>query len=397
MPVIFLNGPKSAGKDQTYDVLKTHFGFEPLRFSDAIYLEVAKTFGVTVKEMKARETKEQPSERLALSRCKSPEFLQWKQSIHESLQRKPGKSKAALNIDASRSPRVALQEWGDFRREQNLHYFINATVARATQALQEIPPITRFCVPDGRYPAESSALHGIGLACGGHFNVLVVRPFANLDMNNANHATERMWRDQPASYWDAIVINDGPIDALPGEVLRALASTGLSISDSLDDKTRRHLMEVSEAQWSGEILLLPAGSRLFPGDRILKLDEKGSIQTAHMQPLPQVGETPRTDGPTYVLRGAQSGVSVLDFSQRTLSVKEEALLRANDFSTQEIRLIGLAGSIEAACNLIDEDCPQFMQPVVDRLLETMGRASDQKCREIVTPSSGNTSPLRALI
>ena len=72
MKLIALCGAAGAGKDTVADMLPAR----KLAFADALYREVAEAFGVTVAELKCRETKELRHERLAMMYCKDVGFME---------------------------------------------------------------------------------------------------------------------------------------------------------------------------------------------------------------------------------------------------------------------------------------------------------------------------------
>lgn len=132
--IVGLLGTRGAGKDTVAAMLQAR-GWRRLAFGDAIYLEVAKAFNVSVEFLQRRESKELPQPELALKHCSDPRFvarvlemdgisylptrlkraLQWlTMPLFLLLQRKA--LTEALN--RPRSPRQILQLWGtEYRRE----------------------------------------------------------------------------------------------------------------------------------------------------------------------------------------------------------------------------------------------------------------------------------------
>lgn len=139
MKLVALCGAAGAGKDTVADML----GLRKLAFADALYAEVADAWGVPEESLRARGTKEVPSAMLPIVSCKDFEFC-------------------AFKIDddwiKSRSPRQILQWWGDYRRAQDPHYFVKAT-------LRAMPPVSlgsMLIITDCRFPNEVAMVRQLG-------------------------------------------------------------------------------------------------------------------------------------------------------------------------------------------------------------------------------------------
>ena len=116
MILLGLAGPAGSGKDTVADYLVERYGFIKFSFSDALYREVAKAFGLESEDLlRDRATKEVPTERLSLVDCLDDEFIGVAvQHVRESRHPDP----------EPLSPRQILQWWGtEFRRAQDSYYW----------------------------------------------------------------------------------------------------------------------------------------------------------------------------------------------------------------------------------------------------------------------------------
>ena len=139
MKLIALCGAAGAGKDTVADMLPAR----KLAFADALYAEVADAWGVREEDLRARTTKEVPSIMLPIVSCKDFEFCAFK--IDDDWSK-------------SRSPRQILQWWGDYRRAQDPHYFVKAT-------LRAMPPVSigsTLVITDCRFPNEVAMVRQLG-------------------------------------------------------------------------------------------------------------------------------------------------------------------------------------------------------------------------------------------
>jgi hypothetical protein len=97
------------GKDTLAAYLIQSYGFTRVAYAEALYLEVANAFGVSVEFLEHRETKETPLEALCLANCCDLGFVAQMLALY------PGEPIA--DLAAPRSPRWVLQNWGtEYRR-----------------------------------------------------------------------------------------------------------------------------------------------------------------------------------------------------------------------------------------------------------------------------------------
>ena len=111
--VVGLVGLRGSGKDTAAKFLMA-CGWRRIAFADALYLEVANAFNVTVEFLQRRDTKESPLPELALANCQDPLFVECflaydknchTQFVQDSVPK-------AEQIRQPRSPREILQVWG---------------------------------------------------------------------------------------------------------------------------------------------------------------------------------------------------------------------------------------------------------------------------------------------
>ena len=143
MKLIALCGAAGAGKDTVADMLPAR----KLAFADALYREVAEAWGVEQHVLRCRETKETPTDILAIQSCKAFGFWPW----------------AAENLTAAlyeSSPRQILQWWGDYRRAQDPDYFVKLTGAEV-EILGSYGAIDAV-VTDVRFPNEAALVRQLG-------------------------------------------------------------------------------------------------------------------------------------------------------------------------------------------------------------------------------------------
>jgi hypothetical protein len=194
-----LIGYPGSGKDSCAEALAP-YGFRPIAFADALRHEVADAWRVDVRMLTDRPTKETALPALAVGMCGEPRFLHWAvfhgHSLHEP-----------------RSPRWVLQRWGsEFRRSQDPAYWVRQVerwIGRRTGLGH-----TRFVVTDVRMDNEAAMVRQLG----GHL-VRVHRPdLPDMPADTRSHSSNA--HDSLAV--DAVIHNDGSLDALHAEVVRVL-------------------------------------------------------------------------------------------------------------------------------------------------------------------------------
>ncbi len=130
MRLIGLAGPARVGKDTIADYLVEKYNFVKFSFSDALYSEVSRAFGVPVDALMRPDLKEEPTQWLSLRQCSDDAFVDvmersmaFRMSKYATLADLERDRTAFL--DAPRSPRWVLQRWGtEYRRAQDPEYWI---------------------------------------------------------------------------------------------------------------------------------------------------------------------------------------------------------------------------------------------------------------------------------
>lgn len=198
MKLIALCGAAGAGKDTVADMLPAR----KLAFADTLYAEVAAAFGVTVADLKRRETKETPIRELAQDQTFSDDFDEYIERVHGT----------HWSDSEPRSPRQILQWWGDYRRAQDLDYFVTET----RRVLRTIDCSTDdFVITDVRFPNEAALVRQLG---GQLWQIR--RP--GYEAGGTGHASDT---DGSEFAPDRVVVNGGSLEDLRATVLAAWEGT----------------------------------------------------------------------------------------------------------------------------------------------------------------------------
>jgi hypothetical protein len=196
--IIGLTGRPGSGKDSCAHALLP-LGFRSIAFADALRAEIAQAWGVDVRMLTDRATKEVPLLALAISMCNDPRFLHWATRCGHSLYE-------------PRSPRWVLQRWGsDFRREQDPDYWV--CIVRRWAGRKIGVGLHRIVITDVRLPNEAALVRDLGGKL-----VRVHRPdLPPMAADTASHSSEA--HDLVS---DAVIHNDGNLDELRDEVMRVV-------------------------------------------------------------------------------------------------------------------------------------------------------------------------------
>lgn len=197
--IIGLTGRPGSGKDSCARSMLP-LGFRSVAFADALRVEVARAWGIGLAMLTDRVTKEVPLPAMAVGMCQEPRFVNWA-------------LRAGLDLVQPRSPRWVLQRWGtDFRREMDPDYWV-CIVHRLAGRHAGIG-LDRLVITDVRMPNEAALVHHLG----GRL-VRVHRPdLPPMATDTAGHSSEA----HGALAVDAVIHNDGSLDALQGEVQRVV-------------------------------------------------------------------------------------------------------------------------------------------------------------------------------
>jgi hypothetical protein len=149
--VVGLIGLKGSGKDTAASFLKAR-GFVRVAFADALYQEVADTYGVQLDLLQNRDTKETPLEALALKHCRDSRFIAVCRRLDPY-----GTNEEFL--EKWRSPRQILQWWGtDYRRKIDKDSYWLDLIRGIINAYPE----TDFVITDVRFPNEADFVTALG-------------------------------------------------------------------------------------------------------------------------------------------------------------------------------------------------------------------------------------------
>jgi hypothetical protein len=204
-PLIGLTGHAGCGKDSCAAALAAG-GWHTIAFADALRVEVAAAFHIDIRELTERASKEQPRKSLAVGNAENANWLRFA-AMH------------GHSFIEPRSPRWALQRWGEFRRTADPHHWVRHVVGWVKSERARGAP--GLVVTDVRFANEALAMRGLD----GH----VVRVHRTghtpqLAADTANHESER--HEQITV--DADIRNDGTLAQLSAEawrVVSALAQT----------------------------------------------------------------------------------------------------------------------------------------------------------------------------
>lgn len=199
--LIGLCGAAGAGKDACAELLAP-FGYVCAAFADALREEVAAAFGIDVRQLTDRVSKETPVPELAIERSTEPGFAIWMAQLEHDL-------------SVPRSARWIMQRWGtEYRRIGHRDYWVDVMRSRIQHA--RAGGWHRIVVTDVRFPNEAHAIQDLGGTV-----ARVVRPGAGAELapDTAQHLSEIAAVAPDA----AIVHNDGDLEHLRWELARVFA------------------------------------------------------------------------------------------------------------------------------------------------------------------------------
>lgn len=202
--LIGLTGPKGSGKDTVASLLRTHAGFYPIAFADALREEIGHAFCIEPLYLIRPETKEHPLSDLALRKCLSDAFVGRMALQH--LDRG-----VDIDMDAPRSPRQIMQWWGtEYRRTQDADYW-TVMLERRIERLIMSGDQRRIVVTDVRFDNEVACIRAEEFG-----GVLWQVTRTGRDVPEGSHVSEVTGEQfEP----DAVIDNSGDIRHLQQQVL----------------------------------------------------------------------------------------------------------------------------------------------------------------------------------
>ncbi len=149
--VVGLVGLRGSGKDTAAKALVAK-GWCRTAFADALYIEVARAFGVSVEFLGDRDKKEKPQAELALANCKDQLFVAvLLAEAGLQLGKSDGRTVRAF-LRKPRSPREIMQKWGtEYRRMTFRDDYWREQVYQQIKANPEL----NFVITDVRFPDEA--------------------------------------------------------------------------------------------------------------------------------------------------------------------------------------------------------------------------------------------------
>lgn len=163
--LIGFTGRVCAGKDTAAAILCSGGQWASIAFADALRLEIAAAWGVDVRALTERRTKDKTTPVLRAGGSSSAFWHAWAQSQGHCL-------------NTPRSPRWAMQQWGSYRRASDPAYWVRHVTYWVQYQRQQADRAGRPChlvVTDCRLPIEAEALRALG----GHI-VRIHRPGAHV-------------------------------------------------------------------------------------------------------------------------------------------------------------------------------------------------------------------------
>lgn len=170
--LVGLLGAKGSGKDTAARYLIEGLsangspvaGFRRIGFADALYLEVARAFGVTVEFLSNRDTKETPLRELALENCSDLAFIETVALLEGVQLGAVGEQRndtARMFLAKPRSPRFVLQTWGTEYRRRGARGCDSYWLDQVTTVV-DASPKTHFVVTDVRFENEAQFIERAG-------------------------------------------------------------------------------------------------------------------------------------------------------------------------------------------------------------------------------------------
>lgn len=158
--IIGLCGLAGSGKDTVAQLLATHLRFSQMAFADALRAEICQAYRIDPSLLTRRDTKETPTQSLALSRCSTGNGFAMA-VIEQCKWLEPGKS-IKDEFQAPRSARQIMQWWGtEYRRTYSGQDYWTRTLKARVHAQQQSKQF-RHVISDVRFANEAAAVRAMG-------------------------------------------------------------------------------------------------------------------------------------------------------------------------------------------------------------------------------------------
>lgn len=215
--LIGLTGAAGAGKDSVANVLQA-IGFSRMAFADALRIEVAEAFAVDLPLLTDLRRKDDTTPLLAVGSARNARWIEWAVRI------------CGYSLTLPRSPRWAMQQWGDFRRAERDDYWVRHVmhwVMQERRLAERRGQPAQVVVSDVRLQIEADAIR----EAGGHI-VRVHRPdLPAMAADTAAHNSEQHTRIASTGE----IHNDGSLLDLAAEVARVVTALQEAEHDALTD------------------------------------------------------------------------------------------------------------------------------------------------------------------
>ncbi len=197
MILIGLTGFAGAGKDLVATLLQEAHGAQSFRlaFADKLRAEVCEAYGCPIELLTDSTLKNLPSPAMHIENCQNPEFREfWARTFPPT---NPWRSDP--------SPRVVMQTWGDYRRQQSSEYFVFYAAGAWRKAEDDGAGLT--VVTDTRFANEA-----LTLCTNGGTIWRVSRPGVSAVNSHNSETSLGTW---PVNQ---LIVNDGDVSLLRKKV-----------------------------------------------------------------------------------------------------------------------------------------------------------------------------------
>ncbi len=187
MITIGLTGPSGAGKDTVARVLEQRFRIATLSFAAVLKREIVDAFDADDALFFDPALKMKATDGLTLRCCRDPGFVEYAWKIGHL---------------ATVTPRTIMERWGDYRRSQDINYFVHR-VERTIERYQQMGGLDAVLVTDVRFANEA---HVIEAFDGELWRV--TRPGL---VRQSHHRSQHELDNWPVA---AEIVNDGSVEQL---------------------------------------------------------------------------------------------------------------------------------------------------------------------------------------